>query len=144
MNISPVGATINPVQCRRNASSRSSAPISLVKAAEIFSQFGLGFSAGSSGSTAIRNALKPVKTSNNNVRTEQRKTLLGRSFTAHHMSQQDARCKPQCPQPRMGGDSNPRYLSVNTLSRRAHSTTLPPILFLRGGNSAGKVGMCKG
>jgi hypothetical protein len=29
---------------------------------------------------------------------------------------------------RMGGDSNPRYLAVNTLSRRAHSTTLPPIL----------------
>ena len=29
--------------------------------------------------------------------------------------------------PRMGGDSNPRYLSVNTLSRRAQSTTLPPI-----------------
>ena len=29
---------------------------------------------------------------------------------------------------RMGGDSNPRYLSVNTLSRRARSTTLPPIL----------------
>ena len=30
---------------------------------------------------------------------------------------------------RMGGDSNPRYLSVHTLSRRAQSTTLPPILF---------------
>ena len=29
--------------------------------------------------------------------------------------------------PRMGGDSNPRYLAVNTLSRRARSTTLPPI-----------------
>ena len=29
--------------------------------------------------------------------------------------------------PRMGGDSNPRYLAVNTLSRRAQSTTLPPI-----------------
>ena len=29
---------------------------------------------------------------------------------------------------RMGGDSNPRYLAVNTLSRRAQSTTLPPIL----------------
>lgn len=28
----------------------------------------------------------------------------------------------------MGGDSNPRYLAVNTLSRRAQSTTLPPIL----------------
>jgi hypothetical protein len=28
----------------------------------------------------------------------------------------------------MGGDSNPRYLAVNTLSKRAHSTTLPPIL----------------
>ena len=28
---------------------------------------------------------------------------------------------------RMGGDSNPRYLSVHTLSRRAQSTTLPPI-----------------
>ena len=28
---------------------------------------------------------------------------------------------------RMGRDSNPRYLSVNTLSRRARSTTLPPI-----------------
>ncbi len=27
----------------------------------------------------------------------------------------------------MGGDSNPRYLAVNTLSRRAQSTTLPPI-----------------
>src|SRR5438045_1201184 len=34
----------------------------------------------------------------------------------------------------MGRDSNPRYLSVNTLSRRARSTTLPPIqgLSLRG------------
>ena len=30
----------------------------------------------------------------------------------------------------MGGDSNPRYLAVNTLSRRAQSTTLPPILRL--------------
>src|SRR5882757_4554644 len=32
---------------------------------------------------------------------------------------------------RMGGDSNPRYLAVNTLSRRAQSTTLPPILCAR-------------
>ena len=30
----------------------------------------------------------------------------------------------------MGGDSNPRYLAVNTLSRRAQSTTLPPIHYL--------------
>lgn len=49
-------------------------------------------------------------------------------------------CKPAA---RMGGDSNPRYLAVNTLSRRAHSTTLPPILLLRGGNSARKGALCK-
>jgi hypothetical protein len=30
--------------------------------------------------------------------------------------------------PRRGGDSNPRYLAVYTLSRRAQSTTLPPLL----------------
>src|SRR5207248_909892 len=35
------------------------------------------------------------------------------------------------PKERMGRDSNPRYLSVNTLSRRARSTTLPPIQGLR-------------
>jgi hypothetical protein len=29
---------------------------------------------------------------------------------------------------RMGRDSNPRYLSVHTLSRRAQSTALAPIL----------------
>jgi hypothetical protein len=46
----------------------------------------------------------------------------------------------------MGRDSNPRYLAVNTLSKRAHSTTLPPIQVLgRGGtlllnNAGGKEG----
>jgi hypothetical protein len=33
---------------------------------------------------------------------------------------------------RMGGDSNPRYLSVHTLSRRAQSTALSPIQGSRG------------
>ena len=47
----------------------------------------------------------------------------------------------------MGGDSNPRYLAVNTLSRRAQSTTLPPILvrlfFSAGGNTAAIMPFCK-
>ena len=29
---------------------------------------------------------------------------------------------------RREGDSNPRYVSVNTLSKRARSATLPPLL----------------
>lgn len=32
---------------------------------------------------------------------------------------------------RREGDSNPRYVSVNTLSKRARSATLPPLRFIR-------------
>jgi hypothetical protein len=38
----------------------------------------------------------------------------------------------------MGRDSNPRYLAVHTLSRRAQSTTLAPILE-KGGNCSERV-----
>ncbi len=39
---------------------------------------------------------------------------------------------------RREGDSNPRYVAVNTLSRRARSATLPPLLFKGSENTKNK------
>ena len=48
---------------------------------------------------------------------------------ARDLDDNNQRLKALLGQWRTERDSNPRYLSVNTLSKRARSTTLPSVLF---------------